>query len=314
MSEWRRSLLEMNDVSKAMDDLAAIEEWIAKQEEIFLTEELPEDSDVKLNEALEKYKELDECFLLQDEKVRLACSKADSVDKSIQNNRSLVDTEYFALKNSSNLRNKLEINSRTVPEERTIVTDFRRADSKLNASLKESKPSVPIIANSTDKLNKFSDIEENFSDFLSPQDNTRADESNIKALVGLLKTNKKSVARENSHEPKKRVVFNTTHEFSDGCGNIENFYKLNDEIDDDEIPGVLSDLLYEEEGDESFHEDGGSFMDGNNNDDLFLSDDDDSDLFDFHQDDGDFPSPPVDFMEFNNGIKGICSFSIKFHQ
>lgn len=206
-------LVENTDgLNHILNDFDAIESWLDEQEKkIYLepSNKLNDSLDESgfengfLENALSNQNELEEFLKIQDEKVRLTCDKIDS---------------FKMVKTGDNDSTDMTFSSEVHIVEKLLQLENQVEDAPSNGGLDDSETnnhSNEINNNETTGADSLRDIPQTSP--LKPD----------KVLIGLLK---KSRTSSNS---KKRVVFSTTHEFSD-CVTIQQFSKLNDEYEQEQ--------------------------------------------------------------------------------
>ena len=252
-------LLDNNDgVNHIMNDFDALESWLDEQEKVVSTTSCIDilgsaatvDGEKDLDQAISHQNNLEDFLKLQNEKLYSACQKVDSFQSKStlfrgENKTNPAHENGFVQKNE---------NIEKVPEEANDLLDSK--DSKL------------------------CDVSENEKD--SGNNNNNNNNNNVKQtkkLVGLLKKDRPP------SEPKKRVIFSTTHEFSD-CYTIQHFSQLNDEYEDEQHNNDNVYDFYDQDPD--FYDQDGDF------------DADDADDIVFSEDASYFPKPPQGFLQLSD--------------
>lgn len=270
MKKWEMQVFEFSDVTSVLKDFAQIEDWIANEEKMFLSEPITDTSD--LDDVLKKHEQLEHILAIQDEKVSRACVKFDAFKRKPSSTsldeKTCSDTE-------SEKKNKLCVEEFIGTVENTKL--HRTLDINQNFLDKEDVTPAVLFAVET----------------ISPKD---VNETYTNQLVGVLK---KTPSKRSTH--KKSVSFSQKHEYSDGCGTVQILDGLNDEEEehiDDFHNG--DDFFFDDDDELDFPAPPADFSSAMENNiaevDIAFEDDEDSDSMDdmetYSDDDSSSISPP----------------------
>ena len=278
-------LLENHDgVNHIMNDFDALESWLDENEMIMSSSSnnvnslgASADDEARIDQAISHQNNLEDFLKLQNEKLNTACQKADSFQRTSSNLPCNNDQNMNSTNPDHPRNNSLQNNGNLGNKKTSSSSEDQKYDNNCNDNISSNllDPKYLHVSKDSNSSN-LSTNNESESDSNNNNNNTQSK----KKPKGLLKKDRIPST------PKKRVVFSTTHEYSD-CHTIQTFSQLNDEYGDDDD---------HQDNDEDYHYDDNDFC--YDRDDDFGYDDDNDDIV--FSEDVDYPQPPQQFLQFSD--------------
>lgn len=280
-------LLENRDgVNHIMSDFDALESWLDENEMIMSSNNVDSlgasDDEKRIDQAISHQNNLEDFLEIQNEKLNTVCQKADSFKRTSNiSSDSTKDVTSSVGENTSSLQNNENLNSGK------SLSSYSGEDEKNRNNISSNLLDPKYLHVSKDSNSCIVSNNENEGEIDSSDNNNNknAINNNNNKPKGLLKKDRAPST------PKKRVVFSTTHEFSD-CHTIQTFSQLNDEYDDQQYRDNDEDLFYDFHDDDDFYYDRDDFGDVNDDDDIVFSED------------SYYPQPPQQFLQLSDSEDG----------
>ena len=236
----------------------------------------------RLLKAIHEQNNLENFLRMQSEKLNTVCEKVDSFKLNKHTDNTANCTEEGSCENANTAN---QFNKCFVQKKRSIADD-RRSDQE---EFVDHHPKNPCKGDSNDNNNangnEIGNVKSNSED-----SNNNNNIKKTKKLVGLLKKERPLSM------PKKRVIFSTTHEFSD-CHTVQKFHLLNDEHNgshssDKDCGGDFFPDDNDFSDDDDFYDNNNDYDDGVFEDDF---------VFGEHVESPPsyFPEPPQDFLQLS---------------